>query len=353
MSTVTLKCPSCGAPLQFSADTQSWNCHYCLSSFDKTEVGQIDKQILKEKDTSSEHFNSSNTGTEGNVKSYSCSNCGAEIVTDETTAATFCYYCHSPAVIPSQLSGEYKPARIIPFKFERKAVLEIFKKWCKKKPLLSGKFLSSAQLDFISGVYIPFWLFDCKAEGQMNATGKNIRKWVNGDTEYTETKHYDIYRRADAFFSKIPADGSQKIDDKLMEVLEPFDYKDMEAFSSAFLSGYLAQRFDQDHTKVYDRVTDRVKDYTQKLINETISGYSSINVESFNAVVNNTETELVLLPVWMLTHNHKGKTYAFAMNGQTGKIAGNLPISIPRLLGWFTLVSAIVLAILLGGDMLL
>lgn len=341
MSVVTYKCPNCGAPLAFDADEQNWKCEFCRSSFDEEQVKAIEGKLPLEDEFASR------------ARAYSCTSCGAEIVTDDTTAATFCYYCHNPAIIPGQLSGDYKPAKVIPFQFDRNKATEAFIKWCKKKPLVSRDYISSSQLKLLSGVYIPFWLFDCEINGQITADARNIRTWRSGDKRYTETKYYSVSRAATARFDGIPADGSKKAEDHLMETLEPFDYSQMEDFSMAYLSGYLAERYDKDHHEVFGRIKSRVEEYTSSLLRNTISGYSSVSVNSCNVDISDTRATYVLLPTWMFTYNYKGKTYVFAMNGQTGKIAGSLPISKARVAAWFGAISGSLFAILLLGGLLL
>jgi DNA-directed RNA polymerase subunit RPC12/RpoP len=343
VSVVTYKCPNCGAALRFDGDEQKWKCDFCISSFDEAQVKVIEKEMpLKEETTFSSR-----------ARAYHCNSCGAEVITDDTTAATFCYYCHNSTIIPAQLSGNYAPAKVIPFKFDREKATEVFIKWCKKKPLLSSDYISSSQLKLLSGVYIPYWLFDCDVSGQITADARNVRIWTSGDKRYTETKYYYVSRSATARFDGIPADGSKKTDDRLMETLEPFDYSQLEDFSMSYLSGFLAERYDMDQNEVEGRVRRRIEDYTSKLLRDTIHGYNSVSVNSCNVGIHNEKATYVLLPIWMFTYHYKGKTYVFAMNGQTGKIAGSLPISKGRIAAWFSAISGSIFAILLIGGLLL
>lgn len=352
MAVITYKCPNCGGVLEFNSESQNWKCEFCLSDFNNQDIKAIEKGLLDDFQHQ-EHQKVHEKEFESKGRTYSCTSCGAEIVTDNTTAATFCYYCHSPAILPGQLSGKYRPAKVIPFKFKREAATEAFIKWCKKKPLLSREFISTSQLRLLSGVYIPFWLFDCDIRGQISAEGRNIRTWTSGDKRYTETKYYDVGRTATAKFKGVPADGSKKTDDKLMETLEPFDYNQMEDFTMAYLSGYLAEKYDLDDSDVYGRITERLNDYAEKLLRDTISGYSSVSVRSCSINIDKSKATYVLLPTWIFTYNYKGKMYVFAMNGQTGKIAGSLPISTARMAAWFGIISGGIFTLLTVGGLLL
>ena len=352
MAVITYKCPNCGGALEFKSDSQSWQCDFCSSDFNSQDIKAIEKRLLEEEEKlESQRLQEKRFETE--ARTYSCTNCGAEIVTDATTAATFCYYCHSPAILPGQLSGKFRPVKVIPFKIKREEATEAFIKWCKKKPLLSKDFTSVSQLKLLSGVYIPFWLFDCDVRGRISAEGRNIRTWVSGDKRYTETKYYDVGRSATARFNGVPADGSKKTDDKLMETLEPFDYSQMEDFTMAYLSGYLAEKYDLDDNAVYGRITQRINGYAERLLRDTISGYNSVSVKSCNVDISKDKATYVLLPTWIFTYSYKGKVHVFAMNGQTGKIAGSLPISKERMAAWFGIISASVFTLLSIGGLFL
>jgi DNA-directed RNA polymerase subunit RPC12/RpoP len=360
VSTITYKCPHCGAPLKFDGDAQNWKCEYCISSFNEKEIRALENKLISEVENPSmaagenhTHEHSPDDEFTSKARVYSCTSCGAEIVTDDTTAATFCYYCHNPAIIPGQLSEKYKPSRIIPFKLERDKATEAFVKWCKKKPLISKDFTTSSQLEKLSGIYVPFWLFDCKAKGYISAQAKNVRTWRSGDIQYTQTDYFNVSRTAIADFNGVPADGSQKADNKLMEALEPYDYSQMKDFSMAFLSGYFAERYDLSQETVFNSVSNRIQGYAKKLMNNTISGYGSVNVTNCSADIDEANATYVLLPTWMFTYKYKDKTYIFAMNGQTGKITGNLPISKKRLIFRFVAYWAIAFAIMVLGGMLI
>ncbi|MFD2672132.1 hypothetical protein [Marinicrinis sediminis] len=371
MSSVTYKCPNCGGPLSFKPDLQKLKCDYCLSEYTEQEArdfaGKHAKDALSESDasahadassiqpasdplsTTSAEAGSTEQAFEQQARLYLCDSCGAEIVTDETTAATFCYYCHNPTILPRQLSGTFRPQKVIPFQFNREEATRSFVKWCRRKPLLSTIFTSHSELEKLSGIYVPFWLHDCEVQGSLMAKGKKVRSWSKGGYHYTETKHYQIARTGTARYSGVPADGSKKMDDAMMKVLEPYDYKELTDFSMAYLSGYLAEKYDVGKDEVFPGVSQRVQDDTDTLLRDTIQGYSHVHTEQSHMEMEQVTCTYVLLPVWMFTYQFKGKTYMFAMNGQTGKIAGSLPISWKRAAAWFGIVTGVSFAALSTG----
>ena len=358
MGVIVYKCINCGGPLAFKAETQNWTCDYCLSEFSEKDVSDFisNEQVNVEATTSGEvlqHQQEQDEEFAEKVMGFSCSSCGAEIVTDDTTAATFCYYCHNPTIIPKRLQGEYRPEKVIPFKLNREKATELFIRWCKKKPLLSKTFTSTSQLEKLSGIYVPFWLFDSNATGKVSGEATRVRSYTRGDTRYTETKYYKVSREGNAIFRDVPADGSKKMDDSFMAILEPYDYKELTEFSMSYLSGYLAEKYDMDQNDVYGRVTELIRNNMSSLLVDTIQSYNQVNIKNANVQFKKVEASYVLLPVWMFTYQFKGKTYIFALNGQTGKIAGKLPISVGRAASWFGMISsAIFVTLILGGQFL-
>ncbi|UNC91055.1 hypothetical protein [Candidatus Contubernalis alkaliaceticus] len=359
MPVLTYYCRNCGSALRFNATSQDWTCEFCGSVYvksdleEKSEDDQVKEQQMEQETEEEKIYVSASEDAEFNadIKTYSCKGCGAEIITDETTAATFCFYCHSPAILPQQLSGVYKPSKIIPFTYPKKEVVDRFLKWCKTKPLLPTSFSSHYQIEKLTGIYIPYWLYDCDVNGKMDATARNVRTWSVGDTRYTETKTYDVFREIKASFGGVPADGSIKADDKLMETIEPYDFDEIRPFSMSYLSGFQAEKYDVDSKSAFTRVKERVKKYTNTILRNSITGYNSVSEKGSTVIFNNVKVEYALLPVWMLTYHYNGKSFFFVMNGQTSKIAGKLPLCRNKMARYFLGISAGLYLILVVGGM--
>lgn len=346
MEVKTYQCPHCGAPLTFSGETQKWDCEFCLSSFGLDEV---DEQNIQ-KPSEPERYTPPETEEEPHLRGYICSQCGAEIVADETTSATFCVFCGNTAILSKQLEGSFRPELVIPFKTTKDQAVEAFLKMC-CKPLVPRSFIAKERLEKITGVYVPFWLFDCDAGAQIGANAQRVRTWSDHKYRYTKTDHYHLIRSGRMDFCRVPADGSSQMDDAMMDSLEPFDYSTMVPFSSAYLSGYLARRYDVDDHESFPRVEERVKATCEEELRATIHGYAGVQVTHRNFNLNTRKAAYALLPVWMLVSKYEGKEYLFAMNGQTGKIIGNLPVSKKLATKWFLSIAAALTAVLLIGGM--
>lgn len=323
------KCPCCGGGIAFDSNVQKMKCPYCETEFEMETLKSFDDQI---NDTVGDDLNwDTNVGgqwqegeTDG-LKTYGCESCGAEIVADETLAASKCPYCDNPIVMKQQFSGDLKPDVVIPFKLDKKAAKAKLIEHMSGKRLLPKVFKDQNHLDEVKGVYVPFWLFDTKADAQINYRATRIRRWSDSNYDYKETSYYLVRRAGHIAFEKIPVDGSTKMADDLMESIEPFDYKEAVPFQPAFLAGYLADRYDVDSNQSIDRANQRVKQCTEDAFASTVQGYDSVIPESTNIQLSDGKVKYALYPVWILNTTWNNEKFTFAMNGQTGKFVGNLP----------------------------
>lgn len=318
MEVLDHKCPSCTAKLPFNPTTQMWDCEYCGSSYKLEELEEFEKK-QKQKETKHEKSNV-------NADVYECPNCGAQVITDENTTATFCVYCGSTSIIKNRLTDEFKPVKIIPFKNTKKEAIQIFKKFKKGKIFTPKDFSDEKNIEKLTGVYIPFWIYDCNVEGNINVSAEKIMTWRSGNYRYTKTDKYAVVREGNMIFEKVPADGSTKFDDNTMDSIEPFNYEELKDFNMSYLSGFLSEKYDVNKDDAYKRAYERIQNSTIEELKSTIKRYDSVTVTSSNINADVSSSKYVLLPVWMLNIKYKDKIHLFAMNGQTGKMVGNIPI---------------------------
>ena len=199
--------------------------------------------------------------------------------------------------------------------------------------------LHEDKLEEIKGLYVPFWLFDSNINASVQYEGTTVRTWRDSKYQYTETSYYDIYRQGNMSFMNIPVDGSTKMPDDLMESIEPFNFGEAVDFQTAYLAGYLADKYDVDMQASIPRANERIKHSAEDTLRGTVQGYSSV-VPRFSSVQLLSGTaKYALYPVWILNTKYKDQNYTFAMNGQTGKFIGNLPIDKGKLVALFAGVS--------------
>ena len=363
------QCPACTGPLHYSAKSGKLACDYCGSSFDvaeiealyarkeaeaaaakqaadaKAEAAQAAKAEAAEAAAASGGWDTSDLsrdwGAEADgLRVYSCPSCGAELICDETTAATSCPYCGNPTVVPGQFSGALKPEFVLPFKMTKDDAVQALRAHYRGKPFLPRSFTAGNHIEQIQGVYVPFWLFDGGAEGAASYRASNTNVFETGDYEITETRHYHVVRAGSLAFEKIPVDASSKMPDDHMDSIEPFDYAQLRPFSTAYLPGYLADKYDVTIDDSRDRADTRCRETLAQALRDTVTGYGACVTEREDIALRRGKVHYALLPVWMLSTKWHGQDFLFAMNGQTGKLVGNLPTDRGRFWGMFAAIAA-------------
>lgn len=364
------QCPSCTGPLGYNAETGMLACDFCGSSYTpesidalyaaepeptaSTEEGGASSKesCLPWSFMNASRFDDSETE---NMRTCRCPSCGAELVCDHVTIATSCPYCGNPTVIQSRVAGSLKPDLVIPFKLEKDAAIAALRGHYGGKPFLPSCFKDENRIQSIKGVYVPFLLFDCTASGTATYDCSNTRTYSSGNERVTEIDHYRVSRSGSASFSRIPIDASTKMPDEYMDSLEPFDYRELLPFSTAYLPGFLADKLDATLDECGPRAEGRASQSLAKLLKETAAGYQTVIESSYSVSIQHEAIQYALLPVWTLSTSWNGRNYLFAMNGQTGKIVGELPVdgrkrAVVRALCFTTLLTFFLLASLFGFE---
>ncbi len=342
MDTRSYICPNCGAPMEFNSEIQKMHCSHCGNIMTIDEIENYYRELDRQYDNGENAEDNSVYGEfeesprTGDFKVYRCGGCGAEILTDEHTAAAFCSFCGRPSLMQDRLTGQLMPSMVIPFKIKKDGATEMYTAWAKKGILTPSKLKSQAIVEKVTGMYVPFWLYDYHAQIQMSAKCTRTRSERRGDYRYVHTDHFMVERDIETEYMKIPVDASEKMPDDVMDKLEPFMYNDLIDFEMAFLSGYYAEKYNYDSNQMAPRVENRVRQYVRDAAMQTIQGYQNVNVVNQHTSLGRRFVTYALLPVWILNYQYKGKEYMFAMNGQTGKIVADRPISKAKMAGWFT-----------------
>ncbi|MCA5012576.1 MULTISPECIES: TFIIB-type zinc ribbon-containing protein [unclassified Enterococcus] len=374
--TFTHKCPNCDGPLLFDPKDQKFHCEYCLNVYTETEVTAyeqsqrdahledptIEEELTYTADAKADRMNSDETAAfddtsdsnKDDMELFNCPSCGAQIVTEATTAATYCYYCHNPVVLSGRLSGTFLPEKVLPFAIEKEEAVETFLAWTKKKWFIPKDFFNKEQIDKLTGVYFPYWVVDADINGQLNAMGTTLRVWRVGDLEYTETKQFEVTRQGKISFKELIKNAlSKNTQQKMVETVQPFPIDKARSFKSQYLAGFQAEKRDIEYEAIQQAIQNELKDYSESLLRDTAAGYTSLTKLRTDISLADEKNHYMLLPIWLVTYRsneQSKKVYYFAMNGQTGKVSGILPVSYKRL-GLFTfgLFSLLLALFLIGG----
>ena len=323
------ECPACGGMMEFDTGTQTLLCPYCGQKMDAEQYEAAETQ---------EEFWQAGDG----MQVYTCGSCGGEIIGDGSMGSSSCPYCGNHVLARDQFSGDRKPQGIIPFKLDKKAAMEHYQRHISGRAFLPKTFRDQNHIEQIRGIYVPFWIYDVKARGEVTFAAEKDRV-IRSDADSRDIRHevYEITRAGSAEFQGVPADGSRKMDDALMESIEPFDTAEEVPFRPAYLAGFLADRYDVDEATRRDRAAQRLKASMEALLKEQVTGYDTLWATDTQVELTDCRSRYVLYPVWLLNTTWKGKQFTFAMNGQTGKMVGDLPVDQKACRFWTLLLGAL------------
>lgn len=310
----THKCPGCAGNLLFDQESQKLLCNSCGKSY-FPEYFEISELLNR---TVNEEFQEDDN--EFSKHEIICNACGAAVVADINTVSTFCAFCGSPALITSRLTKSFEPKYIIPFKVKKEEAQKIFVDWTSNKRFIPSNFTSKATLEKITGLYVPFWLIDADCDINLEAGAHKTSKDL--------IRNFEIKRTGKFRMRGVPFDGSKKINDVLMERIEPFDYCELTEYKSGYLPGYYAERYDDSIEDLSERISERFRYYAKEERDSFISKsrFDSYNIDKDESTSSNYVCNYALFPVWFLNYEFEGIRYKIAVNGQTGKIHGEVPI---------------------------
>ncbi|MCH5296161.1 MAG: TFIIB-type zinc ribbon-containing protein [Ruminococcus sp.] len=370
MAIVNYKCPNCAAPLKFNPDKQLFSCEFCMSEFTEQKVQEIyaereakvNKQEQAEQQAQQARQTQKTDTAQNNAQQkqeedavvYNCPSCGAVVMTTASTAATTCFYCQNPVVLGGRLSGDFKPDRVIPFALSKKKAAQKFLEMCKKKKFLPKDFASEKQIEKMTGVYFPYWYIDEQKQANMVAKGNKIRTWRVGNKRYTETSVYQLERSGDLIIKNVFERALKSQDRDMLQCVHPFDLTQAKPFAMSYLSGFQAEKRDIEKAEINNAVQQQMQEYGKQLLKNTMSGYTGVVVQKYDDITELESWNYTLLPVWIVTYKFNNKIFPFAINGQTGKTFGKLPVSKGRLAILASIITAAVFILgTIGGYFLL
>ena len=313
LSAESVKCPTCGSNIVYEPELGSMMCRNCGNIYSPdTMESRGSLGISKEHDYMGD---SDVSGDDKKRHEIVCNSCGATLIADENTMSTMCPFCGSPALITRRMTREFKPDYIIPFKIDKDQAKTIAKNWLNTRSYVPWGFKNKCRLTNMTALYVPFWLLDCVVHSEMGGTGKNGGRAL----EVNAKMAYHV--------KGVPFDASVKIANKLMEAIEPYDYKDMVRFESKYLQGFYADKYDQVPTDITNRSVRRIDKFSRDEIGLISHRYQEFEVRSEKNLtwMSDASVKYCLLPVWFMTVEFEGSTYQFAINGQTGEASGQVP----------------------------
>ncbi len=320
------QCPSCGGGLVFDIPTQQLSCQHCDSKFDPYEIN-------KESDAEAQQYY--------DVTVFTCPQCGGEIISSDNTAANFCSFCGASTILTSRLSKEKRPSYIIPFKKTKEDCKKQYLKTLRHAIFTPKELKSPAYIDEFRGIYMPYWAYHITHKGTVCLDCSRSHR--QGD--YICTDHYKLYGDLNSSHKGISYDASSSFDDTISERIAPYDVKNMNRFTPSFLSGFYADTNDVDASIYQPDATKIANQSAYTYIKNNAHLYSGVHFDSNNNLTNKLHArcehvDTAMFPVWFLSYRNKDRVAYATVNGQTGKVAADLPVSIGKYM-----IGSIILAI--------
>ncbi len=317
------KCPKCGGVTHFDPKTQMLVCDFCDSVF-AFDMNRVEAEGILE-DFKFEDFRKGYEQPDAEkLPIYNCESCGAELIAPPEQFSMTCPYCRNHIVLSDKVSGNLRPNGILPFKISADELPGLLSEFYRDKKLLPKNFFSQAAMSGVSGVYVPFWLFSGSVDGEAEYVATKATHYKENDYLVTDTAYYDVKCGVHAAFQDVPVDASKRISDDLMDSLEPFSMSQLKPFDIAYLAGYTADRFDTPSEDIESRAKRRIENTTNSILASQAGAYDKVK-RSGGKLKTDLTAQYNLFPVYLFQLKYLNKDYKFAVNGQSGKIVGNLP----------------------------
>lgn len=319
-----IACSNCGADIKFIPSTQKCRCEHCGTEVDINEIDLSEFEVVE--------------GIEENeiYNECTCSSCDAKLIVDNSTTVTNCVYCGGNQIIKERFQGVFRPDIIIPFKIDKETFVNDYKNFLKKKILAPKEFKNNPIIEEIKGMYVPFYVYDFHTSTYARGSAVQVTK------KQVYHKFFESEYELRSFLSQ---DASVNFDDNVMATLKPFNFEEVVDFNPAYLNGFLAENRNEAIKLVDEKAKNKVIQEVSTTLDNQISPYF-FNGGKIHTKVKLQGRKYALLPVWFFNSSYKGKQYPYAVNGQTGKIAGQIPLSKPK---FFSLLIFMFLIIVLSG----
>lgn len=352
------QCDSCGGNTVYDPSSGTLKCPFCGSEQElkATFDNIVEHDFLQALEENVHDWN------EGE-RVFNCKNCGAETILDDNRVADFCSFCGSSHITLSDHDAGIKPALIVPFKIAKEEAVEKFKLWMKKRYFAPRKLLQSYTLNTLSGAYIPYWTFDAQTNSSyVVRIGTyyyvTVTRTVMKDgkpTQVTEQVRKIRWRtetgRYHEFFDDVLIRASKNVASKLIHKVEPFQLNALVDYQAAYLSGFLAERYSIPLKEGWNHATEVIDGRISAGIHGQVYG-DVVQIVNVSTQYKNITYKHILLPIWISSFYFNNKLYRFLVNGQTGKVTGQSPISIVKVSILVVVTLAIIAIVLFFSDMM-
>ena len=323
------KCPQCGATMDFDPSTGGLYCPYCDYREEIKVENETGDKYAKELDFESAEY-TGNCDWGAAKKTVTCKSCGAVTVYDALEVASECPYCGSNQVMEASDVKTLAPNGVIPFAVTEKTAGEKFISWLSKKWFAPKEAKLSAKAEAFKGVYLPFWTFDADTSSDYTGEYGIDKKVKRGEKEEIVTDWHSVRGHYNHHIDDELVEGTNTQNANTLRKIQPYDTNKAVVYKPEYLAGFAAERYAIGLKDAWEKAKGFIKDKLENLISEKIVEEHRAD-RTRNIVVrtsySNITYKYVMLPVWISCFTYNGKVYQFIVNGQTGKVGGDYPIS--------------------------
>lgn len=337
------KCPNCGATVVFDPATGKMHCEYCGYSCELPKA-ESETEICEMNFEAALHTESFNWGEQ--KKQVQCKHCGAVTIYDALETAAVCPFCGSTNVMPAANENSIAPKAVCPFAITKQQAGELFSKWLSRKRFAPSKAKECTRPEAFQGVYLPYWTYDAQTTSNFTARAGFNRKTKDKDGHSrieTDWRHVNgVFQK---FFDDVTVMASKRQVDSGVKECEPFDFSKLVPYSPQVVAGFVAERYSiglkegwaSAQKKIQSRLHTDISSHVRKHWHADRSDSTK-----FSTLYSNITYKYLLVPIWISSFKYKDNVYQFAVNGQTGKVGGQAPVSTGK----------VILAVLLGAAVL-
>ncbi len=332
-----INCPSCGAELKFDVGTQMMKCSHCSGSFDPYVYDEVESDAEK--------------SSTYDARVWVCPGCGASIeCTDEEDITAVCSYCGNNRIIFDKIRQARRPDGIIPFTVTKDDCKELYRKAARRAFLSPGRLKDAEQIDSFRGIYMPYWSFLGNFSSSFTIPILT-RPYRKGDYIIADENILKGKVTADLHYAS--HDASEQFDDNISESLAPYDSMKEKKFTPGYLCGFYAET-DNMMEKAY---VEKIKyDLGTEIISKTKKEFNFTGTPDeagFRLKHFGNKGVRKLYPVWFMSTRRKNKMTYAAVNGSTGKVVADFPISPWKFFLFAFMIAALVFTLLNGFNVML